>query len=88
MSNAIGIDLGGTNIKYAVLNVSGKIHFESIMLTEADKGREQVIHNIKKAIDKALSFALKNSLEILGIGIGTPGIIDNGLVLGGAENLP
>lgn len=88
MNNAIGIDLGGTNIKYALVHKNGNILFESLIPTNAEKGREKVLKNIKNAIQEVLNFAIEQSLEVIGLGIGTPGIIDDGLVLGGAENLP
>lgn len=31
--------------------------------------------------------AAKRNVDLKGIGIGTPGIVDNGVVLGGADNL-
>ena len=53
---AIGIDLGGTSVKYALVDNEGVFHFQ---------------------------------VTIEGIGIGTPGIVDetNRIVLGGAENI-
>lgn len=88
MQYAIGIDLGGTNIKYALVSENAEIIHESKIPTQADQGREVVIKNIETCCENLLDYAQTNNLEVLGIGIGTPGIIDNGLVLGGAENLP
>ena len=88
MNYAIGIDLGGTNIKYGIAGDDGSILFESILNTEAEKGREQVLLNIRRAVNESLVFAQKESVDITGIGVGTPGIVDDGCVLGGAENLP
>jgi len=88
MRYAIGIDLGGTNIKYALVAEDGKILFESITPTQAEQSRDVVINNLEYCCQQLLEIANEKDLEISGIGIGTPGIIDNGLVLGGAENLP
>ena len=46
MRYAIGIDLGGTAIKYALVNDQGQALVEFEHPTEADKGRDQVIANI------------------------------------------
>ncbi|MBI9061402.1 MAG: ROK family protein [Marinilabiliaceae bacterium] len=88
MKYAIGIDLGGTNIKYALVAEDAQIIQEAIMPTQADQGREVVIKNIETCCQNLLDYAREHHLEVPGIGLGTPGIIDNGLVLGGAENLP
>ncbi len=88
MKHAIGIDLGGTYIKYALVNRKGSIVHESKRPTETEKGREQVLQNIYLCMEDVNKYAIQNKLNVIGAGIGTPGIIDNGLVLGGAENLP
>ncbi|MCT4647944.1 MAG: ROK family protein [Carboxylicivirga sp.] len=88
MNYAIGIDLGGTNIKYALVAEDGSIHNESLKPTQANEGRDVVINNIAVCCEELIEYAAAQDLEVSGIGLGTPGIIDNGLVLGGAENLP
>lgn len=86
--HAIGIDLGGTYVKYALVDDAGQIKFESKMPTEVEKGREHVISILKQSIFETRLIADAEGIQIEGVGIGTPGIIDNGLILGGAENLP
>ncbi len=88
MKYSIGIDLGGTNIKSVLINQKGKIIFDSIRPTQADKNRETVINNIENSIIDLLNKASDIKDDIIGVGIGTPGIVDDGIVLGGAENLP
>lgn len=88
MRNAIGIDIGGTNIKYALVDENGKIIYESVCSTEAKSGRSRVLEILKKSINEVLEFARSEHLKVSGIGIGTPGIVDKGVVLSGAENLP
>lgn len=87
-SAAIGIDLGGTNIKYALINRNGDVVKESLRATEVEKGRNGVIDNLRLCISELNDFAKDQNLNVVGVGVGTPGIIDVGLVLGGAENLP
>jgi len=86
MTKAIGIDLGATEIKYALVEKNGNVLFESSMPTEVSAGRDRVLKNLKKVAREALQFALVNEHEVAGVGIGTPGTIDGGLILGGAEN--
>ncbi len=85
---AIGVDLGGTTIKYAIVDSNGKIIASYQADTESEKGRGQVLDNIIKCINRSMAFCAEEKISVEGVGIGTPGIIDNGLVLGGAENLP
>ncbi len=88
MQYSIGIDLGGTNIKFALVSEDAQIIYESEMPTQASLGRDVVIQNLERCCSKMLSYADEHNLDVVGIAIGTPGIIDKGLVLGGAENLP
>lgn len=76
MDKVIGIDLGGTKINACLINEKGEIIQRSAVETEAKKGRDVVLNNIKKSIE-ALDYN-----DALAIGIGTPGFIDakNGIV--------
>lgn len=68
----IGIDLGGTNIKGALVhNTKGLLHTFSIS-TEADKGKDHVIDRVATAIRMAEE---KSDGEIFGVGVGSPGVI-------------
>jgi glucokinase len=88
MKLAIGIDLGGTLIKYSVVNEKGTLLFFNTHSTEANTSRERVIKNLEICVNDALKIAKLSSGEILGIGVGIPGVVDDGVVHGGAENLP
>lgn len=85
----IGIDLGGTSIKYAIVSSEGEILVNSLIPSCANQSSEAVIAQIKIAIYELIDYAKNRQIEISGIGIGTPGIIDNAarVVLGGAENI-
>lgn len=89
MKYAIGVDLGGTSIKYGLLGQNGELIYEEIMPTEADKGAEVVIQNLISAVNNAKQFAKSKKIVPVGVGIGTPGIVDrtNRIVLGGADNI-
>ncbi|MBZ0201400.1 MAG: ROK family protein [Ignavibacteria bacterium] len=74
---AVGIDLGGTFIKSAIVDSKGKIlkHYK----TEAysNIGPKKVIEQIEKCIAE-LRKGFKQ--EISGIGIGAPGIVTRGII--------
>lgn len=69
---AIGVDLGGTNVKIGIVSHDGKITEKTSLETEAEGGPESVISQIKKGMREVLN---GNKLKISGIGIGSPGII-------------
>lgn len=89
MKTTIGIDLGGTHIKYALINEQGEVIKNGLTPSQAHVSAQQVLSNIQKAIEICLSSAQDENHEVIGIGIGTPGIVETnkGIVLGGAENL-
>jgi glucokinase len=85
---AIGIDLGGTNLKGVMIDRDGNSHHLSRQPTEAEKGGKRVLENILTLIG-AIIKKEGSAKDILGVGIGTPGFIDgDGTILGGAANLP
>ena len=89
MKYAIGIDIGGTSIKYSLVEETGTPLFEDKIPSQATVSKEAVIAQIQKAIQDTMDFAISKEIKISGIGIGTPGIIDNTqrIILGGAENI-
>ncbi len=86
---AIGIDLGGTSVKFALIDETGRFHFEGILPSMADVSAEAVIGQISKAVSEVKDYASKHGIVLCGVGIGTPGIVDAAgrIVLGGAENI-
>ncbi|MGB7569838.1 MAG: ROK family protein [Chitinivibrionales bacterium] len=85
---AIGIDIGGTSIKGAVLSKNGRPAFLTSVPTEAEKGGKRVLGNVLALIESLID-RHGTRKNILGIGIGTPGAVNaGGAVIGGAQNLP
>lgn len=84
---AIGIDLGGTNLKGIILNEKGEGRHLTRIPTEADKGGAHVLKNIIHLIGELVSKEGSDK-NIIGVGIGTPGFVDEEGVVSGAENLP
>jgi glucokinase len=76
---AIGVDLGGTNIKLGIVSEKGKIIKKTTVGSKAEDGPESVIKQIIFGINILLH---KNKIKINGIGIGAPGIVSikNGTV--------
>jgi glucokinase len=88
MSYAIGIDLGGTFIKYGLVDRAGKILCESIRPTYPPDGRSGVFDNIIDIINELDAYAADRGFRPEGIGIGAPGIVDEGIVTACEANMP
>jgi glucokinase len=71
---AIGIDLGGTNLKAALVQRDQGIVQRSATPTEADRGPDHVVDRIAAAVHDMIETAPDS--EIAGVGIGSPGTID------------
>lgn len=80
--NRIGIDVGGTNIKFALVNNKGEILYSNSIPTRSEMGYEYTVNNMKQAISTLLEETNSNKTNIEGIGFGFPGQIDykNGIV--------
>ena len=87
-SFAIGVDLGGTNLRIAAVEETGS-QLELINgFTELARGRERVMADISSAI-KRLIGRFTTSHRLSGVGIGVPGVIDlERGTLCSASNLP
>ena len=72
---SIGVDLGGTNLRIAAVDVNGLLVEKVTLGTKVSLGRDHVLNDMCEAIQH-LSEKYKNSAQMLGIGIGVPGIID------------
>jgi glucokinase len=88
MSYAIGIDLGGTSIKYGLVDRAGGILCESIRPTYPATGRAGVFDNIIDIINELNVYAAGRGFKPEGIGIGAPGIVDEGIVTACEANMP
>lgn len=76
MGNRIGIDVGGTNVKIALVNEKGSIIYSNSIPTRAEMGYEYTINNMKEAIGDLLKETKSSAKDIEGMGFGFPGQID------------
>ena len=74
--NRIGIDVGGTNVKLALVSPEGKIIYSNSIPTHAEMGYEYTVNNIKEAIRDLLKETDSKPENIQGIGFGFPGQVD------------
>ena len=74
--NRIGIVVGGTNVKIALVDDSGKIIYSNSVPTRAEMGYEYTVNNIKQAIYDLMKETKLTAKDIEGIGFGFPGQVD------------
>lgn len=88
MAFAIGVDLGGTNLRISAIDENGKLLEKVTTGTQVKLGRDAVITEMAAAI-KDVTAKFKGSSELIGVGIGVPGIIDKRTgMLRESPNLP
>ncbi len=74
MTKYIGIDLGGTNVRVAVVDDNGEVLEEVKRVSNSDLGPVKVLDNI---LDMVNSLQYKD--EAVGVGVGIPGPVDQKL---------
>lgn len=72
----IGIDLGGTTIKFAIMTATGEIQQKwSIQTNILDEG-SHIVPDIIESINYHLDLYQLDKDRIIGVGMGTPGTVD------------
>lgn len=85
MKQYVCVDIGGTSIKYGILDEDGNILKKNCIDTEAYKGGKFVLEKTISIIERC-----RNECEIQGIGISTAGMVDcrNGEIFYSGELIP
>jgi glucokinase len=76
LSFAVAVDLGGTNLRVAVVDSNGNMLEKLTTGTQVSRGRDRVITEMCDDIRHLAAKFTGNGLQMAGIGIGVPGIID------------
>ncbi len=92
---AVGVDIGGTNIKTGLVAPDGRVIVGRSFLTQAGQGRSKILYRLVESILDLLDKAKGKKIAVKGVGIGAPGPVDveKGRVyffpnLSGWENTP
>jgi glucokinase len=84
-----GIDLGGTKIQTAVIGEGGEVVAGARRPTPAEGGGEDVAKAIVEAMREAAAAAKLETSDLEGIGVGSPGDVDEKTgTVSAAKNLP
>jgi glucokinase len=71
----LGIDLGGTNIKIALIDEDGQVVARNTVKTEAYQGHDAVLQRMMSSARSLIAQAPEQG-EVVSIGIGVPGEVD------------
>jgi glucokinase len=84
---SIGVDMGGTNLRAAAIDSSGKMIKKLSGTTDLREGRDAVLSDMIDSINQLKMSSAENRLA--GVGIGVPGFIEmeKGYIVG-SNNLP
>ena len=74
----IGVDLDGTNIRAALTDREGHILHEARRPSLSEQAPDATLANIRDAVAEVLERQGIAAKEVVGIGIGLPGIMDDG----------
>src|SRR5690606_10655357 len=77
----IGVDVGTTNINCVMMDMAANIVCQYITPTIVSDPSDQVIERICEAITAVIEQARVPHSDLLGIGVGMPGLLDDGVVL-------
>ena len=89
MHAAVGVDLGATNLKIAVVDRVGVVLAATIKPIAAQAGPDAVLAEIVEGVHAVTKTASLTESQIVGVGVGTPGPLDlkKGVIVRSA-NLP
>ena len=74
-SVVIGVDLGGTNLRTALVNQNGEVADKVKEPTRASDGHAKVVRKLIENILAQQDSALRNGFKVAAVGVGAPGVI-------------
>lgn len=73
---AIGVDIGGTGVKLALVSSSGRVLTRDTFATRDHAGREALLAELSRRIRGLADEGRRRGMRIAGAGVGAPGPID------------
>lgn len=88
MRYLFGIDIGGTNIKFGLLNTGGEILLNESIKTNSEAGYDDCFSRIAEEIEKMRVEKNIDKSDILGVGMGIPGPVLHQEIVSFFANFP
>ena len=73
---SIGVDIGGTSIKFGVVDSSGRILVQKKTPTRPERGSDAILAAVVRQIGSLLNQVSLSPRDLAGIGLGVPGTAD------------
>ncbi len=85
-----GIDIGGTSIKFGLIDKQGKVLHRQQRPTLADRGATPLLHLVTNIGEQLMYYAAEENYEVRYLGVGTPGAVNarTGKIIGPSPNIP
>jgi len=83
----IGIDIGGTNLRFALVDESGRIMSRSRSISGISDGRDAFCKRLLAGISEMQHFATTLGIPVAGIGAGVPGLVGRDGVIHSSINM-
>lgn len=68
MQSALGIDFGGTNIKWGIVAEDGQVLKEGSEPTESRRGPDVLLNKLSVIVAEALSYSYSLNIKLKGVG--------------------
>lgn len=83
----IGIDIGGTNLRLALISATGEIIARCRLSSQISEGRDAFCSRILFGVDELRLEAFTRNLRVVGIGVGVPGLVENNGMIHASVNM-
>lgn len=77
-----GVDVGGTTVKIGLFSGDGKLEEKYEIATDKSDQGAHIIEHIAAKLDEIIAEKSYGILDCMGVGIGLPGPVDQGMILG------
>ena len=77
-----GVDVGGTTVKIGLFSGDGKLEEKYEIATDKSDQGAHIIEHIAAKLDEIIAKESYGILDCMGVGIGLPGPVDRGMILG------
>lgn len=83
----IGIDIGGTNLRFALVDSAGLILHRRRTASDIEQGRDHFCRRLLDGIAELRSVAEAGSARVVAIGAGVPGLVGSGGMIHSSVNM-
>jgi glucokinase len=83
----IGIDIGGTNLRFALVDSVGQILYRRRSASDIEQGRDHFCRRLLEGVGELQSFAEAASGRVVAIGAGVPGLVGSDGMIRSSVNM-